>query len=158
MYLKFLCYNNGMEKALEQNLNWLIIRASLPAKQVFVALGENYGLTHMQLFTLCLINLDGSTVMHEISKGLRCDASNVTGLVDRLLALGFVERSEHPTDRRIKVIELTAKGREVRGSIMRKLADTAVPGLQSGLSAAEQGTLTALLTKTLQACDAPFRD
>src|SRR5688500_18928542 len=39
-----------------------------------------------------------------------CDASNITGLVDKLEARGLIERTANPADRRVKMIAVTRAG------------------------------------------------
>jgi DNA-binding MarR family transcriptional regulator len=48
--------------------------------------------------------------MGALAEALTCDASNVTGLVDRLEARGLIERLSQPRDRRVKAIALTKEG------------------------------------------------
>ena len=48
--------------------------------------------------------------MGELADRLFCDASNVTGIVDRLEARGLVERQPDPDDRRVRRLVLTAEG------------------------------------------------
>ena len=55
--------------------------------------------------------------MGALAGTLRCDASNVTWLADRLEARGFVERHTGPADRRVKTLALTETGRAVREQI-----------------------------------------
>lgn len=140
-----------MNDVIEQNIHWLLLRASIPAKQVFMKAGELFGLTHMQLFTLCLIRKDEATPMHTITAMLGCDASNVTGLVEKLVANGFIERTECPDDRRIKLIRLTTKGKETRQLIMHQLAEAKV---STSMTNQEINTLSRLLTKALASCPA----
>jgi DNA-binding MarR family transcriptional regulator len=59
--------------------------------------------------------------MKHLAVTLRCDRSNVTGLVEKLVQRGLAERREDPDDRRSKVVHLTARGVKVRTSIMRQL-------------------------------------
>ncbi|MEA2704289.1 MAG: hypothetical protein QOD63_2234 [Actinomycetota bacterium] len=49
--------------------------------------------------------------MGELAEHLFCDASNVTGIVDRLESRGLVERKPDPNDRRVKRLVLTPQGR-----------------------------------------------
>lgn len=143
-----------MDDKIEQNIYWLLIRASIPAKQVFMKAGDLFGLTHMQLFTLCLIDKDSETAMNSITTMLGCDASNVTGLAEKLVSNGFIERTECPTDRRIKVIKLTAKGKKTRELIMHELANAKLSSL-AGLTETEKETLSKLLIKTVATCQLP---
>jgi len=50
-------------------------------------------------------------LMSEISRFLMVSNGNVTGIVDRLVADGYVVRSQRNGDRRTSFIKLTAKGR-----------------------------------------------
>lgn len=51
--------------------------------------------------------------MGELADRLFCDASNVTGIVDRLEARGLVERQPDPDDRRVRRLVLTDAGKEL---------------------------------------------
>ena len=57
-----------------------------------------------------------------MARWLTCDASNVTGIVDRLEARGLVERRPDPGDRRVKMLALTDEGVALRDEIVRRLA------------------------------------
>jgi DNA-binding MarR family transcriptional regulator len=52
--------------------------------------------------------------MSTLAGQLRCDASNVTNIADRLEAAGLVERRPGDNDRRVKTLVLTPHGEEVR--------------------------------------------
>ena len=53
--------------------------------------------------------------MGELASALSCDASNVTGLVDRLESRGLLQRSPSAEDRRVKVLSLTPLGAQNAG-------------------------------------------
>lgn len=53
---------------------------------------------------------DGMT-LGEASRRMMVSAGNVTGLVERLVASGHVERTPAPNDRRAQIVRLTKKGR-----------------------------------------------
>lgn len=146
-----------MKDDIEQNIFWLLIRASIPAKQAFAQTGELFSLTRMQLFTLCLIDKEGGTAMNDITRCMGCDASNVTGLVDRLVAQGLIDRSECARDRRIKIIRLTEKGKRTRNLIMQEFASAKIDTF-ADMTSDEIETLRHLLTKALATCQAPKSD
>ncbi|WP_327070310.1 MarR family transcriptional regulator [Kitasatospora sp. NBC_01250] len=50
--------------------------------------------------------------MRALAGRLGCDASNVTGIVDRLESLGLARREAAATDRRVKIVTITEAGRE----------------------------------------------
>ncbi|MFJ1708149.1 MarR family winged helix-turn-helix transcriptional regulator [Kitasatospora sp. NPDC088346] len=51
--------------------------------------------------------------MRALAGRLGCDASNVTGIVDRLEALGLARRETAPGDRRVKIVAITPEGRTI---------------------------------------------
>ncbi len=131
---------------LYDNLNWLLLRVSVRAKQGLIKLSEEYNLTVMQAFTLCLLTPGNSVPMHSISGMLCCDASNVTGIVDRLVKNSYIERKESNTDRRVNSITLTQKGIEVRSEFLKKITEKDLPSFKS-LTHDEIKTLKSLLIK-----------
>jgi DNA-binding MarR family transcriptional regulator len=82
-----------------------------------------------------------SALAAELGVGL----SAVSGLVERLVSSGYLERREGPSDRRQQLVALTAAGanaidrlRELRAGLMRQL--------MAGLDAAELASLRDALT------------
>jgi DNA-binding MarR family transcriptional regulator len=51
--------------------------------------------------------------MSELATALGIDPANATAVVDELEALKLARRRPHPTDRRAKVVEATAKGKKL---------------------------------------------
>ena len=86
--------------------------------------------------------------MGELAGRLACDASNVTGLTDRLEARGLVERRSAPGDRRVRVLALTDEGEQVQRALWRRLmTDSPVV---AGLDRADQQVLLALLQRVVE--------
>ncbi|WP_299530440.1 MarR family winged helix-turn-helix transcriptional regulator [uncultured Streptomyces sp.] len=79
-----------------------------------------HSLTGAQARVLGLLSLEPMP-MRKIAQKLKCEPSNVTGIVDRLEVRGLVERRPDPSDRRVKLAAPTEKGsrtaRELRGSL-----------------------------------------
>lgn len=129
---------------------WLLVHVSLRARHDFSRIAEKkYGLTCLQLYTFCLLDPSAPAAMNSISCQLLCDASNVTGIVDRLVAQGYIARQDDPNDRRVKVIVLTKKGIALREQIMADIAQME-PQEMSGLSAAERKQMRQLLEKVIR--------
>ena len=59
--------------------------------------------------------------MSELPDEWLCDASNATWIVDRLEERGLAERRTIPTDRRVKLVVLTATGDRTRHEMIRTL-------------------------------------
>lgn len=71
---------------------------------------DNLGLTVGQLRLMSQL-LDGGKSMSELADRLDVKLPTVTGLADRLVRMGMVERHDDPDDRRIVRIDLTEGGR-----------------------------------------------
>ncbi len=104
-----------------------------------------------------LLTFDPATPkpMKVLAAQWHCDASYVTSLVDALEARGMVERLAHPTDRRAKLIALTAEGLRMRQLVMERLHEP--PQAMSALTTAEQRTLSGLLRKLVETDGLPTR-
>ena len=70
-------------------------------------------LTLAQAHLLRLLQFAPARTMTSIAEALACDASNVTGIVDRLESRGLIRRGNATHDRRIKTITLTTKGHDL---------------------------------------------
>lgn len=79
---------------------------------------------------------------------LECAPSNVTSLVDRLVAEGLVRREDDPHDRRVKLAELTARGLEKVEEAL-PVYKAAVEGLLACLTREERAVLARVLAKLL---------
>ena len=72
-------------------------------------LGET-GLTPNDARTLQSLSSTEGRSMSALAEEWKLDASTVTWIVDRLEGKGLVQRRPHPSDRRSKLVMLTAKG------------------------------------------------
>ena len=79
------------------------------------------GLTPGHLKALAILDADEPRPMGAMAEGLRCDASQVTWLVDRLEERGLVERRPLATDRRVKTVALTEQGVAFRARVLEHL-------------------------------------
>jgi DNA-binding MarR family transcriptional regulator len=90
-------------------------------KRGILALAEARGMTNVQVFALYSIDQHGNVPMGHMAEVLHCDASNVTGIVDRLVSQGLVVRQESMQDRRAKKLNLTPKGQSMINDIKDSL-------------------------------------
>jgi len=81
--------------------------------------------------------------MSRLADTLSCDASNVTGLVDRMESRGLVRRRSSTDDRRVKVLQLTATGARLRAQLLRQMTGASLP--LSRLSLDQRRTLVKIL-------------
>ncbi|MEW1723216.1 MarR family transcriptional regulator [Streptomyces sp. NPDC093109] len=105
-----------------------------------------HSLTGAQARVLRLLSLEPMP-MRRIARQLKCEPSNVTGIVDRLEARALVERRPDPADRRVKLAAPTEKGLAT-AELMRDTLDFAREPL-AGLSVTERSLLRDLLKRML---------
>lgn len=98
------------------------------------------GLTAPQAMILMMLSEPMS--MREFAERMGCDASNITGIVDRLEAKELVVRSVDTADRRVKRIARTADGDAKVGKFQRELVRAS--SLAQLSARARQGLLDAL--------------
>jgi DNA-binding MarR family transcriptional regulator len=106
------------------------------AAELNLSIAEAKALQHLQL--------GRATPMRGLAARLHANPSNVTVIVARLEARGLLAR-EVSADRRVKGVQLTRQGRELRDRLLARLAEDH-PAVQ-GLSPAEQRSLLILLRK-----------
>jgi DNA-binding MarR family transcriptional regulator len=102
-------------------------------------------LSPVQCHVLHLIEPGRPMAMSRLAEALACDASNVTGLIDRLESRGLVQRRPSPDDRRVKILDLTPAGTRVRARLMRYVSEEPLP--LSRLSAREGRILLKILER-----------
>jgi DNA-binding MarR family transcriptional regulator len=105
-------------------------------------------LTRMQAFVLANL-MDGPKPMRRLAEILKCEPSNITGLVDRMEARGLVTREVDGDDRRVKNITATDLGRESYAAVWSGLKFAAAP--LRALSDDERTTLRDLLRRVASA-------
>jgi len=126
----------------------LLVELSLSQRASLPAVAAELELSPAQCHVLHLIEPGRAVAMGELASALACDASNVTGLVDRLETRGLISRQPSASDRRVKVLTLTPRGARVRALLIERL--TSPPVAFGRLSAAEQRTLLELLARVLE--------
>lgn len=82
---------------------------------------ESYNLRPQQYHIMHNLYARGNLTMGQLAQALRCDPSNITGIVDRLVTNELVSRQECPTDRRAKSLRITEKGRALMDDISQKM-------------------------------------
>jgi DNA-binding MarR family transcriptional regulator len=128
----------------EEEIAALVIRLASDLEAWITRAVAPLGLTEPQ--ALLIRRLRQPMSMGTAAEALHCDASNLTGIVDRLERRGLVERRALATDRRVKELVLTGAGRHVLGQL-EELA-TVAPGLAE-LSSDEQEALIRLLGRAM---------
>lgn len=125
----------------------LLTRLFFAQRGQLPALAGELELTPVQCHVLHLMQPNQPIPMRRLAETLACDASNVTGLVDRLESRGLVARQASAEDRRVKVLVLTPNGVRLRARLHQRLA--APPDPFHRLSDAEQQALVRILERLL---------
>jgi DNA-binding MarR family transcriptional regulator len=139
-------YSAGMTTRRETTfeLVQLVIRLGERMRQHYARRADEFELTPTQAQVLRELTA-GPAPMGELAVRLSCDASNMTGVSDRLEARGLLERLPSPGDRRVKVLSLTDDGRMLHRRLWSRLMENSP--VAEGLTETEQQTLKALLQK-----------
>src|SRR5713101_5549629 len=126
----------------------LLVRLFFAQRANLPPLAAELQLSPAQCHVLHLIEPERPIPMGELAETLACDASNVTGLVDRLESRGLVRRRPSAEDRRVKVLDLTETGARLRAQLLDRM--TTPPNTLDRLSVSEQRTLVRILTMLLE--------
>jgi DNA-binding MarR family transcriptional regulator len=126
-----------------------MLRLFLSNRPRLAAIAQEFDLAPMQLHALRTLEPGKELPMSALADSLACDASNVTGIVDRLEAHGLIERRGAPHDRRVKMLAVTEKGEEVRERLIRRMAEP--PPTIAALSPRDQRALRDVLARALRA-------
>lgn len=82
---------------------------------------EKFNLTPNDARALHSLDTEQGRPMRALAEEWGCDASNATGMVDRLEKRGLAERRTVAADRRVKMVVLTRLGLQTRTAFRREL-------------------------------------
>ncbi|MBH5334101.1 MarR family transcriptional regulator [Streptomyces pactum] len=116
----------------------------------FTATAARHGLTATQAKVLAQLG-GGPLPMRGLADRLVCDASNITGVVDRLEERGLVRREPSTTDRRVKHVVTTEEGRRTIRQVREEMAVSR--NALDALDDEERATLHALLSRLRPAAE-----
>jgi DNA-binding MarR family transcriptional regulator len=143
-------YNEGVKRVPDcEDGAWpLLVRLFFAQRAHLPPVAAALDLSPAQCHVLHLIAPDRPLPMGRLAETLACDASNVTGLVDRLESRGLVRRRPSEADRRVKVLHLTATGVRLRAVLVERM--TSAPAVLERLSPSQQRALVRLLRRLLE--------
>ena len=139
---------------------WLRLLAceNIIEQHIRTSLREQFGITLPQFDVLAELEYLGQPLtMTELSTRLMVSNGNVTGVVDRLVRLGYVERLTAPDDRRVHLIQLTQRGLDA----FRTMADsheTWISNMLSGVQDEDLAQLLELLSRTHDVLKAKYKE
>jgi len=106
------------------------------------------GLSFSQAHALRLLDPQTPMPMSALADRLFCDASNVTGIADRLEARGLVRRQSAEGDRRVKALTITPQGMKLREQVVELM--TQPPEAIAELSEEDQVALRDILARAVE--------
>jgi DNA-binding MarR family transcriptional regulator len=134
-----------------QNGNWyLMAKTGSLARQRWAGMLAELKVSPSQYGVLMTLGEAGPLGQQHLAELVGVDPRNAVPIIDALAAHGLVHREVDPVDRRRRVLDLTARGREV----VDELASVGAGierDLLSPLSPAEQATLRRMLRAVLSA-------
>ena len=104
------------------------------------------GLTQTQFAALAKLLDLGTCSQNDLGRRIYLDAATIKGVVDRLVARGFVTAVNDPKDRRRRAVALTERGRQATEAAQLVAAEIAAATLEP-LSEDERKTVARLLKK-----------
>jgi DNA-binding MarR family transcriptional regulator len=123
--------------------------------QDFIRFSKRKNLSPSQLGTLMQLHHHGACGVSYLGSRLGVTNAAASQLIDRMVQMGLLERSEDPVDRRVKQIALTERGKQfIHEGMQARLAWVAE--LVEALPPGEQESITgalSLLTKTARSLD-----
>src|SRR5882724_2841877 len=126
---------------------WLVIAKSYRALSLLAEWSiANTGLCLTDFVALEALLHKGPLTISQIQEKVRLASGSMTAAVDRLEKLGLVVRKSSPSDRRARVLELTARGKRLAASSFEKHAKD-LEALMSALSEEEMEQLHGSLRK-----------
>ena len=106
----------------------------------------NLGVRPIQGLVLMALLLEDRITSRQLGELVDLDSATITGILDRLEGLEFIQRKPNPNDRRAILIELTDKGRETAREL-EAIIPQANQEFLEGFSAEEQMMLKGLLNR-----------
>jgi len=109
----------------------------------WVAVCAEFDLTPAQGHALRVLDPARPIPMNTLAEALVCDASNVTGIVDKLELRGLIARQGADHDRRVKQLAVTERGCSIRDKLVAAVMNP--PAAVAALPSDVKTRLTTLL-------------
>lgn len=139
-------------------LGFLLHDVARLLKRRFEQNARGTGLTRSQWQVLAQLAQNEGIHQGKLAELLDVEPITLGRIVDKLESLGLIERSPHPSDRRVWLLHLTSAARP-KLTQLRKLGDLTRGEALTGMSEANRNrlltTLQTLKANLTDACDAP---
>ncbi|MEA2699061.1 MAG: hypothetical protein QOI66_3332 [Myxococcales bacterium] len=125
----------------------LLSEVGLSLRATWIDIAAEFDLTPAQALALRRLEPNTPLPMNTLAEAMICDASNVTGIVDKLEARGLIERRTIEHDRRVKMLVVTKRGEELRRRFL--LRSSQPPPSIAALTTEDQRQLSDVLERLL---------
>jgi MarR family transcriptional regulator, 2-MHQ and catechol-resistance regulon repressor len=137
---------------------WLILwKATRAVEKRALRSIEDTGLCASDFGVLETLLHKGPLPVNVLGRKLLLTTGSITTAVDRLAKRGLVQRKDDPGDRRVRLVELTPKGRQLIGPAFARHEDY-LEKVASVLTREERVTLVELLRKLGKAAEGTLDD
>ncbi len=102
--------NNETRYLLEEQVGFLLRKANQRHRLIFSTEVDNE-IAPAQFSVLAKLHEVGAVSQNQLGRLIALDSATVKGVVERLLAAGYVHRERSPDDARLRIIQLTDEGR-----------------------------------------------
>jgi DNA-binding MarR family transcriptional regulator len=130
----------------------MLVNFVVSHKSWWISVCAEFDLTPMQGHALRVLDPEHPVAMGTLADSLACDASNVTGIVDKLESRGLIARQAGDHDRRIKVLAVTAEGRKLRDRLSARAMEP--PAVVNTMPAVARRRLAEVLQAVIDERDA----
>lgn len=142
----------------QENLGYLLSKATKLIKMDFGLKLKEYSLTVAQWSVIKDVSMSTARVEQgadiqlltpaAVAERLYLDRPTISGIVQRLIVGGWLERHENPSDRRSQIVRLTKKSQKVVEELS-SLSDETMQAAVAGLSLEEIATLKSQLRRII---------
>lgn len=129
---------------MRTNLGYLLSDNSRQLRRLFDDRVSRLGLTAVQARLLLSLDKFPDRNQAYYAERLEIEPITLTRIVDRMEDAGWIERRADPSDRRARILHLTAKSHDVVDPL-RAILETMVEDMLEGISAEERETMMRLL-------------
>jgi DNA-binding MarR family transcriptional regulator len=133
--------------AVDADLRDSLVQVSFAVIAVLSRVAAEQDVSLTQLRALGILR-DRKPTMAELASYLGLERSTVSGLVDRAVQRGLVQKSTDPADARSVRVSLTERAARLEGPIIAEIGELMAP-LTDRLNTSERKRLTDLLAKIL---------
>lgn len=136
--------------ALEEQPGYYIRRLQQIAVAIFLEETQAHGITPVQYAALFAVHEQPGLDQRTLASSIGFDTSTIGGVIDRLERRGLIERHASPTDRRVRLLQVTPEGQALLGEVIPGMLK-AQKRILAPLSAADREQFLAMLKTVVDA-------